>query len=77
MFHKRFAKVHVKAVINNVVNIALVIIYFRFFGQLSLKRYFDKAVIITTQEETPSSIIPPSKIYLCQILLGCLFLMYF
>ena len=62
MFQKMLHKISVKAVINNIVNIALVIMYFKYFGQKSIKRYLDKAVIITTQEETTSLITPPGNI---------------
>ena len=56
-----FHKISVKAVINNVVNIALVMIYFNYFGQKSIKRYLGKAVIITTQEKITSLITHPGK----------------
>ena len=47
------------SLIHIVVNIALIIIFIFFFGQKSISKYLYKAVITSTQEETPASILPP------------------
>ena len=43
------------------VNIGLVIIFVYFFGQNSVRKYLDNAVIVSKQEETATSIPPPGK----------------
>ena len=47
------------SLIHTFVNIALIVIFIYFFGQKSLSKYFDKAVITSTQEETPAAIPHP------------------
>ena len=51
----------VKFVANVGVNIVLVICFVYFFGQGSIKRYFDKGVIITEKIEKQASITPPGE----------------
>ena len=50
-----------KVVVTVAVNIILIMIYVYFFGQSSVNKYLDKAVIITEKEEKPDSINPPGK----------------
>ena len=47
---------------NVVINIILIIIYVYFFGQHSVKRFLDKAVIITEHEEKQKLIDPPGMV---------------
>ena len=44
-----------------VVNLVLFFIYLFVFGQHSVKKYLDNAVIITETEERPPFISPPGK----------------
>ena len=49
-----------KLVANIVVNMILLIIYIYFFGQHSLKKYFEKGIIVINYEEfSDNTIIPP------------------
>ena len=54
--------VNVLVVANLFAASSLVTIYILMFGWDSVQKYFEKGVIIIKQEETPISIIPPSKI---------------
>ena len=54
--------VNVLVVANLFAVTSLVTIYVLMFGRDSLQKYFEKGVIVIKQEETPMSIIPPSKI---------------
>ena len=51
----------VVSVIHAIVTIALLIIFVYFFGLKSVSKYLSKAVIVSKQQETPSSIPPPGK----------------
>ena len=59
----------VVALFQVLINITLIAIYVYFFGQTSLKKYLNKAVIISTKEETPSFIPPPGELECEQLLL--------
>ena len=60
---KIFVNPSYQVVAHIVLNIALVILYGIFFGQQSVRKYLDKAVIITKQKDTSSSVISPSEKY--------------
>lgn len=48
------------------INIVLISIYVWFFGETSLKKYLNKAVVISTKEESPLSIPPPGELCLTE-----------
>ena len=47
------------SVYKTIVNIILLIVYVFLFGQQSIIKFFDNAVIVTEDMEHPASIIPP------------------
>ena len=59
---KLFGNPSVSTFANIVLNITLVIIYGHYFGTPSVRKYLDKAVIITKDEEDLSSVALPSEI---------------
>ena len=50
---------NVKVAINVAMNIFLLIVYFKFFGQHFVGKYFDQAVINSKDEELQATIPPP------------------
>ena len=62
---KKFVNSSYQVVAHIVLNIALIILYGVFFGQQSVRKYLDKAVIITKQKDTSSSVISPSDNTVC------------
>ena len=60
--NKLFGNPSVSTFANIVLNITLVIIYGHHFGTPSVRKYLDKAVIITKDEEDLSSVALPSEI---------------
>ena len=59
------------SVYKTIVNIILLIVYVFLFGQQSIIKFFDNAVIVTEDMEHPASIIPPgilTFLYLLQVL---------
>ena len=51
----------VRLVSNICVNVFLLTFYVYFFGQHSVSKYFDKAVITTSKDEKSSFITPPGE----------------
>ena len=53
--------IFVKSVANMVVSAILLVTYVYFFGQKSIRRYLEKSVIITEQEEKHAFIPQPGN----------------
>ena len=58
-YSKMVDKVFIKITANVAANIILFIIYAHYFGQQSVKKYFEKGVTIVKYTDTPPAIPPP------------------
>ena len=53
---------------NIIISFVLVGVYVYYFGYESLERYLEKATMTTTLQEKDASIIPPSIVYVDNII---------